>query len=67
MDKYVTQHGAAAIIGISPARLCKIIKQGRFIKGKLLFNKHAAKEVIQYRVKDVEKYAKNRVSLSGKV
>lgn len=60
MDKYVTQYTAAGIIGISPQRLCKLIKQGRFIKGKPLFNKHANKDVIQYRVKDVEKYAKSR-------
>lgn len=62
MDNYITQYQAAAIIGISRARVSQLVSKGQFIKGKLVYNKHAKKEVMQFRLKDVEKYAKNRAS-----
>lgn len=67
MTDYISQYSAAKLIGISRVRLAVLIKQGRFIKGKMLFNRHAGRKILQYKKSEVEEYAKNRVLASAKV
>jgi hypothetical protein len=62
MDNYINQAAAAKIIGISSQRLGVLVKQKRFIKGKLKFNKHSNRKILYYKVEDVVEYAKNRAS-----
>lgn len=68
MDNYISQYQAAKLIKISRVRLAVLIKQGRFIKGKMLFNRHAGRKILQYKQSEVEEFAKNRAALiSAKV
>jgi hypothetical protein len=59
MDNYITQYQAAKLMGISPARVTILIRRGKFIEGKMVYNKHCAKKIMQFKLEDVLEYSKN--------
>lgn len=61
---YITIYEAAKIIGFSRQYLSKLIHQGKFIKGRMVWNKHAGKKTVMFKVEDVQEYSKTRASVS---
>jgi len=61
---YITIYEAAKIIGFSRQYLSKLIQQGKFIKGRMVWNKHAGKKTVMFKLDEVEQYASRRASVS---
>lgn len=59
--KYIKQAEAARVIGISKQALSKRIKQGKFIRGYLIYNPITKREEIRYSVIEVVVFAKSRL------